>query len=166
MMPTPTGQIVRTPDGYDLVIVRTFRASIQDVWASITEPDRTARWFAAWTGEPGAGRTIHYTMTFEAEGPAAEMQIEACDPPRHLAVRALNDYGAWRLEAHLSESGGITELRFTQHLDTRANVGDLGPGWEYYLDNLAASRTGDPLPNWNDYYPAQKAYYLDLAKAE
>jgi uncharacterized protein YndB with AHSA1/START domain len=160
------GRLVRTPEGRDLVIVRTFRAPIEDVWASITESERTARWWGPWTGEPGAGRTIRYTMAFEAEGPASEMLIEACEPPRHLAVRAINDYGDWRLEAHLSESDGVTELRFTQHLDDKTNIGDVGPGWEYYLDNLVASRTGDKMPDFNDYYPSQKQYYLDLAAAE
>jgi uncharacterized protein YndB with AHSA1/START domain len=160
------GRLVRTPEGRDLVIVRTFRAPIEDVWASITESERTARWWGPWTGEPGSGRTIRYTMAFEAEGPASEMLIEACEPPRHLSVRAINDYGDWRLEAHLSESDGVTEMRFTQHLDDKTNIGDVGPGWEYYLDNLVASRTGDKMPDFNDYYPSQKQYYLDLAAAE
>ena len=166
MNPSPTGRLIRTPEGRDLVIIRTFRAPIEDVWASITEPERTARWWGRWWGEPGPGRTIHYTMAFEAEGPPAEMRIEACEPPRHLAVRAVNDFGDWRLEAHLSESNGVTELRFTQHLDAEVNVGDVGPGWEYYLDNLVASRTDGPLPNFNDYYPSQKTYYLELAAGE
>jgi uncharacterized protein YndB with AHSA1/START domain len=160
------GRLVRTPEGRDLVIVRSFRAPIEDVWASITESERTARWWGPWTGEPGPGRTIRYKMAFEADGPASEMLIEACEPPRHLSVRAVNDYGDWRLEAHLSESGGVTELRFTQHLDAATNIGDVGPGWEYYLDNLVASRTGGAMPDFNDYYPAQKQYYLDLATAE
>jgi uncharacterized protein YndB with AHSA1/START domain len=161
--PTPSGRLVRTPAGRDLVIVRTFRAPIEDVWASITEPERTARWWGPWTGEPGPGRTIRYTLTFEGEGPASEMLIEACEPPRHLAVRAVNDYGDWRLEAHLSEASGVTELRFTHHLEPKTNVGDVGPGWEFYLDNLVASRTGDTMPDFNDYYPSQKAYYLALS---
>jgi uncharacterized protein YndB with AHSA1/START domain len=160
------GRLVRTPEGRDLVIVRTFRAPIEDVWASITESERTARWWGAWTGEPGPGRTIRYTMAFEADGPASDMLIEACEPPRHLAVRAINDYGDWRLEAHLSESDGVTEMRFTHHLDDKTNIGDVGPGWEYYLDNLVASRTGATMPDFNDYYPSQKQYYLDLAAAE
>ena len=87
-------------------------------------------------------------------------------PPRHLAVRALNDYGNWELEAHLSEADGVTELRFIQHLDEKTSVGSVGPGWEYYLDNLAASRDGGPLPDFNDYDPAQKAYFLGLVEEE
>jgi hypothetical protein len=105
-------------------------------------------------------------MAFEAEGPPAEMQIEACEPPRHLAVRSVTEYGDWRLEAHLSEANGVTELRFTHHLDAVTSIGDVGPGWEYYLDNLVASRSDGPLPDFNDYYPSQKAHYLGLTAVE
>lgn len=166
MTPIPTGRIVRTQHGRDLVIVRTFRAPIEDVWASITEPERTARWFADWSGDAGPGRNISYTLTFEPGAVPKEMTIEACEPPRHLSVRAVDDYGNWHLEAHLNEANGVTELRFTQHLDGGTSVGEVGPGWEFYLDNLAAARDGSPLPDFNDYYPAQKQYYVDLGSAE
>ena len=162
MTPAATGQILRTPEGQDLVITRTFRAPIEDVWASITESDRTARWFASWTGEPGVGNTIEYRMGFEADGPPSQMVIEACDAPHHLAVRGLGDYG-WRLEAHLSEKNGVTEMRFTHHLDDDTDPVSVGPGWEYYLDNLVASRTGDTPPDFKDYDPSQRAYYTQAA---
>jgi uncharacterized protein YndB with AHSA1/START domain len=162
----PSGRLIRTAEGRDLVIVRTFRAPIEDVWASLTEPERTARWFGGWTGEAGPGRTIRYSMAFEPGDAEAEMTIEACEPPRHLAVRATDDYGSWHLEAHLSEAGGVTELRFTQHLDPETDVGGVGPGWEYYLDNLVAAHAGAPLPHFDDYYPAQKEYFLGLEAEE
>ena len=162
MSHSPTGRIVLTPLGRDLVIPRTFRAPIEDVWASLTEPERTARWFGPWYGEPGPGRKIRYRMVFEQGGDTAEpseMTIEACEPPRHLAVSAVNAYGGWRLEVHLSERNGLTELVFTQHLDDQTDAGSIGPGWEYYLDNLVASRDGTERPDFNDYYPAMKAHY-------
>lgn len=165
MTPTPTGRILPTPAGRDLVLERTFRAPIEDVWASITEPERTARWFGPWTGEPGPGRRVRYRMAFEKGEPESEMTIEACEPPRHLAVSENTAWGSWHLEAHLSEEGGVTTLRFTHHLDEKTNAGDVGPGWEYYLDNLVASRDGAELPTFDDYYPAQKGYYLAQAEA-
>lgn len=162
MSPTPNGRIERTANGKDLVITRTFRAPIEDVWASVTESERTARWFASWTGEPGAGQTIQYTMTLE--GPGAEpkpMTIEACERPRRLAVRSVTPYGDLRLELELSEANGTTELRFTHHLEEKTDVGSFGPGWEFYLDALIASREGAGVPDFNDYYPAQKAYFAE-----
>ena len=99
MNPTPSGRLIRTPEGRDLVLIRTFRAPIADVWASITEPERTARWFGGWTGQSGAGGRIRYSMAFEEGAPEAEMTIEACEPPRHLAVRGVDDFGGWFQEA-------------------------------------------------------------------
>lgn len=170
MSPTPTGRIIRTaPGALDLEIVRTFAAPIGDVWSSITESDRTVRWFGpwAWAGEAGVGRKIRYTMVFE---PGAdphdlklEMTIDACDPPHHLAVSAVDQWGSWYLEAHLQEAAGVTELRFVQHLQDSTAIGEVGPGWEYYLDNLVASRAGQPLPDFNHYYPSQKEHYEKLA---
>jgi uncharacterized protein YndB with AHSA1/START domain len=51
MTSPPTGRLFPTADGTSLVVSRTFRAPIEDVWASVTEPQRTARWFAAWEGD-------------------------------------------------------------------------------------------------------------------
>jgi hypothetical protein len=38
----------------------------------------------------------------------------------------------------------------------------MGPGWEYYLDMLVASREDLPTPSFDDYYPAMKPYYESL----
>ncbi len=159
MTVTPTGHLVPTDAGHDLVLTRTFRAPIEDVWASITESERTARWFASWEGEPGPGRTIQYRLEFEEGSPGGDMLIEACEPPRHLAVTSVDAYGSWRLEATLAEADGVTTMTFVHHLDAGADAGSIGPGWEYYLDQLVASRDGSPLPAFDDYYPALKPYY-------
>lgn len=84
-------------------------------------------------------------------------------PVSHLAVSASDDYGTWRLEARLAEHAGVTELQLVHHLDDTANAGEVGPGWEYYLDTLAASRDQEvPTPSFDDYFPAQQAYYETL----
>jgi hypothetical protein len=54
----------------------------------------------------------------------------------------------------------VTTLTFVQHLTDTRSVGDTGPGWEYYLDMLVASRNGGPLPKFDDYYPAQRDYFV------
>ena len=54
---------------------------------------------------------------------------------------------------------GGAELEFVHHLSPEAQVGDVGPGWEFYLDRLVASVVGDPLPEFDDYHPSQVAYY-------
>jgi uncharacterized protein YndB with AHSA1/START domain len=155
MSPTPTGRL----SGDDLVLTRTFRAPMTDVWASLTDPERTARWFGPWKGEGGPGRTIKVQMVQEEGKPWMDMTIDACEPPRRLAVSAVDEYGSWHLDLVLAESAGVTELRFTQHLTGKENVGEVGPGWEYYLDVLVASREGGPAPDFGDYYPAMKEHF-------
>ena len=89
----------------------------------------------------------------------SEMTIEACDAPRHLALSSSGEYGMY-LDLRLSEANGVTELRFTQRIDDETtDVGAYGPGWEFYLDNLVASRDGAPRPDFNDYYPSQSEYF-------
>jgi hypothetical protein len=76
-----------------------------------------------------------------------------------LALSAVNEHGGWHLDMALTESDGVTELRFTQHLTDTEGVGEIGPGWEFYLDALVASRDGQPAPRWDDYYPAMKKHF-------
>ena len=112
------------------------------------------------TGTPGAGNTIKIKMVFEKDGPESEAHIDACEPPRRLA---LSTKGAWgvKLDITLTQTGSVTELRFVHHLTNRKLAGDMGPGWEYYLDNLVAARAGEKLPTFDDYYPSMKAHYTD-----
>ncbi|XVS60461.1 SRPBCC family protein [Actinosynnema sp. CA-299493] len=166
MTPIPTGRLFRTDAGSDLVLTRTFRALADDVWASLTEAERTARWFGPWEGEAAPGRTVKVQMVFEEQEPWMEVRVDACDPPRRLALSMVDEAGTWLLELLLSEVDGVTELRLVHHLSTEEGMGEVGPGWEYYLDMLVASRAGAPLPRFDDYYPSQKEYFEGLATAD
>ncbi|MFE0153289.1 SRPBCC family protein [Nonomuraea sp. NPDC059007] len=162
MTPRPTARLLRKDTENDLVLTRTFRAPIEDVWASVTESERTARWFGPWEGEPGPGRTIKVQMAYEEQSPWMDLRIDACEPPERLVASATDEHGEWRLELLLSESDGTTRLEFVQHFDSLDAIGDVGPGWEYYLDMLVAARDGSPKPDFDDYYPAMKAYFEEL----
>lgn len=168
VVPTAAGTVVPTAAGRDLILQRTFRAPIEDVWASITESDRTARWYGQWKGEPGIGRTIQVQMAFEEGQGWSDMRIDACEPPRHLALYSADDYGVWSLDLELTQRDEITTLRFVHHLDDKAEVENVGPGWEYYLDAMVAAYHDGPRPDFDDYYPAMKAYYeaQDAASTE
>jgi len=155
MSPAPTGRL----SGTDLVLTRTFRAPADDVWASLTDPQRTARWFGPWQGDAAPGRTIKVQMAYEEGEPWMEMTIDACEPPRRLALSTVDDHGTWHIDMELTEAGGVTDLRFTHHLTSTEGVGEMGAGWEYYLDALVASRDGAPAPVFDDYYPAMKEHF-------
>lgn len=163
MSPTPTGRLIAAATGTDLTMTREFKAGIEDVWASITEPERTARWFAHWSGEGRPGAMVRLKLTLEDGQPESDMTIIACEPPRRLEVENIDEYGRWHLEARLEEAGGVTTLTFVHHLEPGTDPGTIGPGWEYYLDRLAALMTGTDAPEFDDYYPAQREYYEGLA---
>lgn len=146
----PTGHVETTAAGRKLVIVRTFRAPIEDVWASLTEPERFARWYGTMVGEPGPGRTVMVTMTAEEDpGPEPALILE-CDPPRRFVVEVggAGVASSWVLSVQLMEDHGVTTMTFVHALTDDVDVTDVGPGWEFYADRLEASRDGSPLPDW------------------
>ena len=153
-----TGRVVLLAGGRALVLERTFHAQIEDVWASITESERLERWIGRWEGEAGPGRTVSFLMTAEDGAKPEDVLIVECEPPRLL--RAVFNPGTqdWHVDVTLSEADGVTTLTFTQGVDG-IDVSDVGPGWEYYLDRLVAARAGAPLPDWDEYYPAQSGHY-------
>ncbi|GAA2995954.1 SRPBCC family protein [Actinokineospora diospyrosa] len=157
-----SGELFRTATGGDLVLGRTFRGTPEDVWASVTEPERTARWFGRWEGTGAPGSTIRVQMAFEEGEPWFDARIEVCEPHRRLGLSTSDEAGNWHLELLLSEVADGTLLRLVHHLTTLNTLGEVGPGWDYYLDLLVAARTNNPPVNWDDYYPRLKPYYDGL----
>ncbi|MEK8105172.1 metalloregulator ArsR/SmtB family transcription factor [Micromonospora sp. M12] len=85
MTRTPAGRLFRTATGHDLVLTRTFRAPAADVWASLTESERTARWYGPWEGDAAP------------DGPSgSRWRTRRSSPgPRCASTRA-NHSGTWR----------------------------------------------------------------------
>lgn len=166
MSPVPTGRIEREGDLRTLRLTRTFRAPIEDVWAAVTEPERLQRWIGTYTGDPASGR-VGFRMTFEGDGPAEDMEIDACDPPRRLAVTSHVGEQRWRLVLELTESDGVTTVSFSQPGVGAEEAESVGPGWEYYLDRLVAAETGADVAAIDfdrDYYPAMREHYRDAER--
>jgi uncharacterized protein YndB with AHSA1/START domain len=156
--------LVQVVDQLELQLSRTFRAPIDDVWTSVTEPERTARWIGPWEGEGTPGNDITLKMIYEdqSQGSAIHLHIDACEAPRLLAVSADDDHGTWRIELRLTQTGDTTELQLVHLLESTDGLGEAGPGWEYYLDMLVAAEAGTEQPTFDDYYPSQKPYYEGL----
>ncbi len=159
MTTIPTGRLTPTTQGHDLALTREFRAPIDDVWDSVTQPDRVGRWFGHWSGDAGPGKTIQVTLVAEDGNPTSDVTITACTPPRHLALSVADPQGTWNLEVHLREQDGVTTIELVHHLGPDAPAGEVGPGWEYYLDRLIASRDGTAMPDFDDYYPSMKEHF-------
>jgi len=155
-MAVPTGRVVVSGTGVDLVLERTFDAPVTEIWAAITDPELTARWIGPWEREAGGGRL---QMLFEEGCPWSSFVIATCRPPEHLALTMLEESGGWEVELTVARVSDVTTLTFVHHLPDAEGIGDLGPGWEYYLDRLVAARTGAPAPDFDDYHPAQQEYF-------
>ena len=75
MTPTPTGWVIPTAIGRDLVLERVLPGSIDDAWASITDSDRLARWFCTWTGEPRVEATLELTLVAEEGDATSQAEV-------------------------------------------------------------------------------------------
>lgn len=158
--------LVPGENGPDLVLSRLCAAGIDEVWATLTDPARTTTWYGPWEGEGAADHTIRVQMRFEDGEPWLPMHIDACDRPTRLALSMLEDQGDWRLELRLAETAGSTRLSLIHHLTGVDGLGEIGPGWEYYLDLFDAAVRGDAgtVPVFADYYPARSAVFTALAE--
>lgn len=101
-------------------------------------------------------------MAYEEGKPWLDGTIERCEAPHLLTLRTKSAYGEKVLSPKLTEAAGTTTLEFVHHAVNREAIGELGPGWEYYLDMLVAAREGSVSPTFDAYYPAQKAYFAAL----
>ena len=94
---TPRGRVLRDDEGVRLEFVRTWPEPVEDVWDALTSPDRCARWYGRWTGDPASG-SVQLTMSEEG-GQAETLRLEQCAPPYRLVVLvAPPGDDTWRLD--------------------------------------------------------------------
>ncbi len=159
MSPEPTGTVVSTPDGRDLVLTRKFRIPPTEAWAWITESPKLEKWFGTWTGDTGPGGRIEVTMNAEEEESTSTGEITACEPGASYEIAVGTGMGEWYLGMAVEPLGEGSLVTFTQHLDEETPVGSIGAGWEWYLDRLVAAIENHEMPDFNDYWPAMGPHY-------
>lgn len=158
-MNAPPAEIRTDPDGGSSVVWRRdFPDTVEDVWSAITDSERLGRWIGTWSGTPAVGGTVAFTMTGEVDaggevGAPVDVTIVACDPPHHLAVDLPEDGAdrAWHLDLTVSPTDAGAVLVFAQRLVDGVRRSDVEAGWTWYLDRLAASLRGAPMPDWAAY---------------
>ena len=156
---SPPGSVLRDDAGMRLEFVRSYAESIEDVWAVLTEPDRVARWFGEWTGDPASG-SIQLVMTAEEGDTPQTVTVVTCTPPTRLDLDVPGPDGIWHLSTTLQNQDGGTALRFVQRLAEPYDASSIGPGWQFYLDRFGAVLTGAAVPSeFDDYYPALSSAY-------
>ncbi|WP_432562538.1 SRPBCC family protein [Kineococcus sp. SYSU DK003] len=161
MDPQPTGRVERRGTRCDIVLTRNLHVPVGEVWSTLTESERTAAWIGPWTGDPASGR-VALTMTAEEAGPPADVEVLECAPPTRLRLATAAGDSTWVVEFTLAEQDGATVVTFVHGDVDPAAVESVGPGWEFYLDRLAAVVAGgDPaaVDFDRDYHPAMAGYY-------
>jgi uncharacterized protein YndB with AHSA1/START domain len=163
-----TGRVVRDAIGLELIVQRRLLLPVTDAWEWVTAPARLKKWMGTLKGRAEIGATLQLTMTAEDGSPTEPIEVLECDPLRRFVVEQRTGDQIWRLRVSLAETqlstGEASTTVFLGHrLDHARLAGDVGPGWEYYLDRLVAAVGGDPMPDFADYYPQQKPYYERIA---
>jgi len=102
---------LRSADGKGVVRVEDrFHTGIDDVWSSLTDPGRLARWIGEVEGDLRLGG--EYRFRFFASGSEGTGRVEACEPPRRLLL-LIKDEGQPDeevIEATLAADGDQTIL--------------------------------------------------------
>jgi uncharacterized protein YndB with AHSA1/START domain len=119
--PSDAGEVV------SVLLRRDFRASAQDVWDAIADPDRMKRWFLPVSGN------LHEGGDFQLEGNAGG-RILRCDPPRLLRVTFGTETSI--VEVRLTPTGDEETALELEHTVPIALAGSgagalyVGPGWD------------------------------------
>lgn len=152
------GRVLRDASGVRLELVGEWDVPVAQVWAALTAPSLTARWFGTWTGDPATGTVLLRTAE-DPDGGEQPVVVRECVPPTRLAVDLPSPDGTWPLSVDLTEQGGRTRLVLTHRLAEPYDASSIGPGWQYYRDRLGAVVTGTRVPDdWGAYEGLGAAY--------
>ncbi len=103
---TLLGTITRTGDDAEVVFDRVYDTDAADLWETLTDPERLARWFARVDGDlrEGGRFTIHFD-----DDDVPECRITSCDAPRvPLGVVARHAYLARHRRRRTGQRGRPT----------------------------------------------------------
>ena len=142
-------------DADAFTVRRTIRinASVEKVWAAITEAEHLAKWFSdsAELGSVGVGATG--SLTWDDHG-TFPIRVEAVDPLRSISYRWNNESGVpvdsarstvftFTLEA-MDDATQLTvvETGFASLADPASALESNRGGWDFELDELVAYLEG------------------------
>ncbi len=107
----PGSGTLRAADGKGIVRMDDrFDASVEDVWAALTDPRRLALWLGEVEGDLRLGG--EFRARFFASGWEGTGRIDSCEPPRHLLVWTKDEEqpDETPIEVTLTDDGDQTTL--------------------------------------------------------
>lgn len=151
----PLGTLVREGDQATLTFVREFAQPIDEVWRSVTDPEKTRLWWAESEIDLRVGGRFNLRWL---NGGDDELEwwpgeITALQAPT-LVEHTNSVHGLLRWEFEPIDGG--TRLTFTNVVipGEAANVSRSLAGWHAHLDHLAEAMEGRE-PRWDTWHEAQ-----------
>ena len=161
MPTTPKASGYLSPTGA-VVFPRRLPLSVEEAWAAVTDPARTAPWIGPRLGDQTSG-TIEMTMSAEAGAPVVPVGIVRREAPELLVLRLGPD--GWVVTVRIEGDDDEVIVSLEQEIADARSASDIGPGWDFYLDRLVEAEAGrDPeaLSFSPDYHPGLAAHYRAL----
>ena len=156
---------LRSQAGKGVVTVQDrFDTGIDDLWAAITDPARLARWLGEVEGDLRVGGEFraHFSLASGWEGTG---RVEACEPPRRLLVRTVDQRKSDEqfIEAMLTADGAQTILVWEERGMPTRLLAPYGAGIQAQVEDLGAYIAGrkstDFGTRWSELHPG----YEELA---
>jgi uncharacterized protein YndB with AHSA1/START domain len=155
---------LRSVDGKGVVRMEDrFDTDIDDLWSSLTEPRRLARWLGEVEGDLRLGG--EFRARFFASGWEGTGRVEACEPPQHLLVltEQPGQVDEHVIEVTLAADGDQSILVWEERGMPLDHLAGYGAGIQVHVEDLAAHiagrERGDADTRWGELLPA----YQDLA---
>ena len=149
MVVQATGRVVRDRRGLDLIVERTVPAPAAEVWKWLTASTHLKKWIGSYKGTPIVGGEIAFSMSFEEGSGSSQVTVTECAQETRFVLDwvAGNGGGApWHVAVSIADLGASTVVFLAQRISDPKQAGEVGPGWEYYLDRMLAARSGAAMP--------------------
>jgi uncharacterized protein YndB with AHSA1/START domain len=133
-----------------------YGATLDDLWAALTVPERLARWLAPGDGEPQHGATVRLLFGLEV---AASVIVLDCLPGRRLELAyVFPDELRTRLRVELHAEDDETVL-VLDHGGFPESPAPYAAAWQVALDGLGAELAGRlPLPDGTAFEELSRHY--------
>jgi len=153
--------------GLGLVRIRaTVEASMDAVWAAVTDPDRLADWLGSVEGDLREGG--EYRGRWRVSGWEGSGRIQVCDAPHRLVTSAAeaDQDGEHRTAIVLERSGSATSVLVEEQGMPLEMVAAYGAGTQIHVEDLVAFVTGSPSRNTAERFGVLYPGYQALAVEE
>ena len=158
------GVLTSTPTGVTVRFERTYRTTPEDLWDSVTRPERLARWLGPVYGDLRVGGRYELRMGDDLPGAPqnAVGDVLECDPPHRLLVGWLfpgEDDSRVMLTVGPADGGATLVL---EHLDLAESAArGYGGGWHASLDQLDDHVADRPVRPWQELFDAALPHYVE-----